>query len=81
MPIYVLNCPKCNATKEMALKMTDENPLCDCGTRLEKVIQPTNVVFKCPGFPGHDSKVRMVDGVIKSDGSYQKIDYHNFPKD
>lgn len=81
MPVYVLSCPRCSETKEVIMGMKDENPVCTCGAKLQKVIQPTNVVFKCPGFPGHDAKVKMVDGVIKSDGSYQKVDYHNFPKD
>ncbi len=57
MPIYVYECNKCKKQIEVKQRIT-EDPLtdCDCGAKnsLNRIIQPTAVMFKGSGFHIND---------------------------
>ncbi|PCJ26711.1 MAG: hypothetical protein COA94_04760 [Rickettsiales bacterium] len=43
MPLYDYKCERCHTTIEVFHKIKENPPLCDCGSKLVKLIQPARV--------------------------------------
>lgn len=66
MPTYDYQCRSCGAITEVIHSMLEDGPsVCErCGGELRRVLYPTGIIFKGPGFYSTDSR----SGASKSIG-------------
>lgn len=64
MPTYDYQCRACGSVTEVIHSMLEDGPsVCErCGGELRRVLYPSGIIFKGPGFYRTDSRPSATDG-------------------